>query len=636
MASSRARVEVRAGVDETVAVLRDLKGWSAWMPGIAAIEEIEDGLVEWKIGTPAGEVPVRLRFKESESEGTLTFEGSGGPFSQLSGRVLVSPEGSGSVLELEMSMETEPPAPPAAIVGTLVSGALAALSRRLQQPPSGAPSTPEPERLMVSMSDGVKIAVNRYAASSHPSPAALMFIPYRKEGAVVGELASLITSAGIDFLIADVRGFGGSPAPYEGLLSRREIADGVEMIEWISHQAFCDGSVGTIGASYCGANQILFAARKPPALRCIAPYVGPVDTYRDWTHRGGIPTHILWGAGTYLRSQHPETVRRGLEHYYLDLILDPLDNAAHRERSPETYFSEVEVPALCVGGWHDYFLRGTLRTYRFVGGPKRLVLGPWGHGDFSPRHQQELVRWLAFWLKGEGDDPTAGKRVHLLDTGIDEWRELEDWPKPEERKWMKLNLAEGGSLSTAPGRATNARIVTHMEAVPMASNPKRAFIPDPTDSGMGLWGEDLIFDSESFGAETVVQGAVAAVVSLTTRGCADVDIHARVSMVSEDGSPTQLIEGRLRASHRSLDDGRTVFSPDGDPVVPWHAHDRHEPVPDGRAVELAIEMGALCHTFQSGTKVRLGLTLVRSDEKSEFSSAVIEPESRLFLPIADS
>lgn len=493
----------------------------------------------------------------------------------------------------------------------------------------------EPIEIRVPMTDGAMIALHRYEARTSPSPTVLTIVPYRKESAGIRELARVIYEAGYEFLVADVRGFGGSDPPYEGLLSDREIQDGVELVDWIANQPFCDGQVALMGGSYFGANQILIAARRPPALRCIAPFIAFVDTYRDMTHRGGIPSHTQWGAMVYLRSGHAETARAGLEHYYIDLILDQLDNPGHRARSPETFLSQVTVPTLCLGGWHDYFLRGTVRAYLGVKGPKRLVVGPWSHGGFGPDHQEELVRWLGHWLRGEGADPTVGNRVRLYLTGAGQWRESEDWPDLASRSWLSLYPQSNGTLlETASDGSSPLRVLTHLEMIPPAPNPKPEHLSDPTDSGMGLWGEDAVFDSAPSDRETIIEGPLCLVTRLRSTDCNDLDVRARVSIVAPDGTCRQLTEGRLRASHRAVDLRRSLLSPDSVPVVPWHTHLLLEPLPSDEVAELHVEIEPVCHQLARGEKLRLGVTLVRSDEGAVLASALLDPTTRLLLPMA--
>jgi predicted acyl esterase len=497
---------------------------------------------------------------------------------------------------------------------------------------------------MVPMSDGAALAAHHYPVpGGSPAPAVVSFVPYRKESAGVRVFANMLTSAGFHFLVADVRGFGGSDAPYEGLLSDREIQDGVDAISWVAEQPFCDGQVAMAGGSYWGANQLLIAGRRPPALRCIAPFVGFVDTYRDMTHRGGMPSNVLWGAATYLKSQHPATARRGLEQWYLDLMLDPLDNDDHRARSPESVLAHINVPTLCLGGWHDYFLRGTLRTYLAVHAPKRLVIGPWGHGGIGPDHQRELVDWLGWWLAGRGTDPTAGDdRVQLFDTGAERWRSYRDWPDAASRRWTSWYPHADGSLQRVPStQPTPTRVLAHLDMVLPATNTKPQHVPDPTDAGMGSWGEDAVFVSAPADQEMTIEGPLALLAMVRAAGCDDVDLRVRVSVrpagPDDDAvqlPDVQLTEGRLRASHRAIDVARSTLAPDGSPVVPWHRHDAEDLLPADRPVELAVEVFPVCHRLAVGDRLVVGITLTRADEGAAVVPALLEPGTRLLVPFA--
>ena len=85
--------------------------------------------------------------------------------------------------------------------------------------------------------------------------------------------AALARSVGCHLVVVDVRGLGGSGGEWDGMLSPGEIADGVEALEWLADRDGGDGQTASVGASYCGANQLLIAARRPRGLRCIAPSV---------------------------------------------------------------------------------------------------------------------------------------------------------------------------------------------------------------------------------------------------------------------------------------------------------------------------------------------------------------------------
>ena len=66
-----------------------------------------------------------------------------------------------------------------------------------------------------------------------------------------------------------------------------EQLDGVEVVDWMARQPWCNGNVGSWGKSYGGFSCIQLAARRPPALRAIAPVYATDDRYTDDMHYDG-------------------------------------------------------------------------------------------------------------------------------------------------------------------------------------------------------------------------------------------------------------------------------------------------------------------------------------------------------------
>jgi uncharacterized protein len=96
---------------------------------------------------------------------------------------------------------------------------------------------------------------------------------------------------GYGVLNIDARGAGHS----EGVIARwgiQEAEDIYDVIDWLSKQSWCNGSVVMAGNSWLAMSQINFASRMHhPALKAIAPWEGYTDLYRHYVARGGRP-HI--------------------------------------------------------------------------------------------------------------------------------------------------------------------------------------------------------------------------------------------------------------------------------------------------------------------------------------------------------
>jgi uncharacterized protein len=89
----------------------------------------------------------------------------------------------------------------------------------------------------------------------------------------------------------DARGAGHS----EGKIAHwgvQEAEDIYDVINWLSKQPWCNGSVTMAGNSWLAISQINFASRlKHPALKALAPWESFTDVYRHLVARGDRP-HI--------------------------------------------------------------------------------------------------------------------------------------------------------------------------------------------------------------------------------------------------------------------------------------------------------------------------------------------------------
>ena len=65
--------------------------------------------------------------------------------------------------------------------------------------------------------------------------------------------------------------------------------DGYDTVEFIAAQPWCNGAVSMCGNSWLATEQWATAIQKPPSLKCIAPWEGFTDKYRDLICRGGVP-----------------------------------------------------------------------------------------------------------------------------------------------------------------------------------------------------------------------------------------------------------------------------------------------------------------------------------------------------------
>lgn len=428
-----------------------------------------------------------------------------------------------------------------------------------------------------------------------------------------------LVDAGYDCVITDIRGNGASGGVYQGPLSAREGDDGAELVTWLSEQPFCDGGVALAGISYCAGTQFLTAARRPRGLKCIIPGVGMTDFYRDWTHFGGIPQHPMWAADTFLQSSQPAvSIKPALEFYYCVAQSTEEDGPLFWERSPEQTLDQIDVPALLLLGHFDYFGRAMYRAFDRLNVPKRLVSGPWGHE--YPNDSSEILAWLDYWLRGIGTNPAEGDSVISSVLGQEEWHGRRGQNRPESHTRIPV-VSEYSTLVVTPTKAGWP---------PLRSTPRTT--SDPTGAGMHLWGETALYNL-SMPTETLVEGIPLLDLRFRLTGCTNADVNVRLTLEAADGSTEQISEGRLRLSHRAIDESASRRFDRGDIELIYRTHRDPTDCASGSTEQALIDLLPTAFSVPKGRTLQLGLSMVRTDGSSRDADCWIDPSTRLLLPI---
>jgi predicted acyl esterase len=286
------------------------------------------------------------------------------------------------------------------------------------------------ETVWITLSDSTKLAARIWHpkdAISHPCPAILEYLPYRRrDGTVVRDSYThpYLAGHGYACIRVDMRGTGDSDGVIldEYLLQEQE--DALEVIDWISKQAWCSGSVAMMGISWGGFNSLQVAARQPPALKAIISLCSTDDRYGDDIHyKDGIllAENAGWGAtaAAYMsRPADPGVVTKGWKEQWLARLnasepwihiwmRHPLRDAYWKHGSIGENPDDIKIPVLLVGGWDDSYASAMVRMMKTLPGKKRCIMGPWAHKypHFAvPGPEigflQEVLRWCDQYLKG--------------------------------------------------------------------------------------------------------------------------------------------------------------------------------------------------------------------------------------------
>ncbi|MBQ1118352.1 CocE/NonD family hydrolase [Streptomyces sp. C3-3] len=321
---------------------------------------------------------------------------------------------------------------------------------------------------------------------TRPLPAVLIRTPYGRE-AHRAELRGW-AAHGFAALAQDVRGRHGSPGEWHPYRDH-ERTDGAATVAWVRAQAWSNGEVVAVGASYAAYCALVTALAAPEAA-CDAGPDADLDSFHrdgvpDNLRRDGVPDAVIaavpalgltetarepggperlwaragwWAAHGDRRDSDPDALARALaddprllEHLPVARLAERLAASLGRELPSWSGLwadrargrlvalgSTARLPLLAVGGTRDPFAEDTVALWRGWGGPSRLLLGPWGHrlttDPAAPARARVnlgalYVRWARAALAGRLE-PTRHGAIALGDSGRWHSTRLRSTPRP--------------------------------------------------------------------------------------------------------------------------------------------------------------------------------------------------------------
>ncbi len=386
----------------------------------------------------------------------------------------------------------------------------------------------------IPMRDGVHLSADIYRPDRPGRLGAILeHIPYRKDDmrALQDRGQNLVlVEAGFVCVRLDVRGTGSSEGVAVDEYTEAEQLDGVEVVEWISRQEWCNGNVGSWGKSYGGFSCIQLAARRPPGLRAIAPVYATDDRYTDDMHYDGGAVAAFELSNYPIRmigmnalppgeGRGPEFDRRWRERiestppWVVRWLTEQRDGPYWRNGSLRPDYERIACPVFIVSGWHDGYRTAGVRMAHRLRSPWQLLAGPWTHvapDRGVPRPVYPFMRELIQFFRTHLDPDSAP--VHVAGRPrsvvfIEEHDAPGETPERVSGEWI---ASESWPASTAE---TVLTLGTRQTAAPSASVGLATgnWCPPPPDSG--LFGDQRIdearsacFDSEPLSDPIAVLG----------------------------------------------------------------------------------------------------------------------------------
>ncbi|WP_233743595.1 CocE/NonD family hydrolase [Leptodesmis sichuanensis] len=465
--------------------------------------------------------------------------------------------------------------------------------------------------------DRVRLDADVYRPEAEgPFPVLLMRQPYGRAIASTVVYAHPIWYAahGYIVVIQDVRGRGTSEGDFK--LFAHEILDGYDAVQWAANLPGSTGEVGMYGFSYQGMTQLYAAIAQPPALKTLCPAMIGYDLYQDWAYENRafcLQANLGWAiqlaaetarlqgdAAAYQRlaaaaqdlplgdavPTRPSLLQQlAPDSFYHEWLDHPEPDEYWQQLSPKTYFQDVDLPMLHIGGWFDTFLRGTLHLYKEMADRstyrQQLIVGPWAHLpwsrtvgalDFGPEANSPCdrlqIRWFDQFLKGIDTGLLTEPPIQLFEMGTNQWRSYPSW---NTHKPLVFYLASTGlaAIDDRDGRLTqNAKckmqnssetiqhptsniqhppdLLVHDPWRPVPARGGHAAYPSgPQErSTLDSRTDILTYTSEPLTEALHLAGEVQLHVTCTA-DTPSFDLHAVVSEVQPDGRVFNFTEGHI-------------------------------------------------------------------------------------------
>lgn len=264
--------------------------------------------------------------------------------------------------------------------------------------------------------------------------------------------------AGYAVVDLNLPGYGKSTGP-PTLFTDHQAKSYYEAIEWVARQTWCNGRVGLNGVSYLAISQYHVAACQhyggpPPSLRCICPWEGLSDVYRELACVGGIED-LAFGPFWWALEVKPSlnaSASDFIEHngsLPIDFLKrHPFYDAFWREKTAK--LEQITIPMLTCASFsdHAFHTEGSFRAFMKAKSKHKWVYthrtGKWA-AYYSPEVQQLTKDFMDCFLKDDTSSgflerPPVRLEVRSSRDVIHEVRDEHEWPL-QRTKYTKLYLS---------------------------------------------------------------------------------------------------------------------------------------------------------------------------------------------------
>lgn len=329
------------------------------------------------------------------------------------------------------------------------------------------------DSILIKTRDGAFLSaiVVRKKGVSVPKPVIYQHTIYAREKG--RDLKSLKAAADKDYVGVITYSRGKRFSPNEIFPYENEANDTYDVIDWISKQEWCNGSVGMFGGSYNGYTQWAACKKMHPALKTIVPYVAnrpgmglpmennvSINPNYEWAFYVGNNKFLDTVAGNdrqRFRKMMFKWWETGAAYKKMDSIdgipnkffqrwlLHPSFDDYWQKMAPYgKEFAQINIPVLVFDGYYNdsqnsslYYAR-ELQKYN-PKTPVYVVIGPYGHFGTQMGGERDLYghkvdsaalfnikkityEWFDYILKNGAKPEMLKDKINYEVMGANEWR----------------------------------------------------------------------------------------------------------------------------------------------------------------------------------------------------------------------
>jgi len=514
-------------------------------------------------------------------------------------------------------------------------------------------------------------------------------------------------SQGYAFVMVDARGSGASFGSRQMEWSPDEVKDGAEVVDWIIAQDWSNGIVGATGVSYDGTTAEMLLINQHPAVKAAVLRCSVFDVYQDIALPGGIRNDNFlrtWSdLNDALDSNQAAGFFRQIGAKLLGFAMQsaaPVDGdpqgiqlnqavAEHRANynvyeiarqysyaddvsqtgislndfSPHTFLNEIQASSAAIYCWSGYcdgaYTRANINRFLNINNPgKKLILGPWDHGNahmIDPTVTKpkvkfddlgEIIRYFDYHLKGIDNGIENEARIHYFTMGEGCWKAADDWPPPG---FQNVPFYFGPQYTLLKGnRSPDDGIDSSKVDFSASSGDTSRWVSLVNVAGIKIGypnrqrEDEKLLCYQTASLENALEVTGHPIITLYAKS-SDPDplFFVYLEDVTPEGEVRYVTEGQLRGIHRKISPTKQTYTI----PVPPRSYSREDAVPLvlDEITEIVFDLQPVSYLFQVGHSIRVSIAGVDKDNFEIIPETppqweifrTAEYASRIMLPVKD-